>query len=403
MNEPVWFRQNRDASDRFAAVLEHSGDGPAGAADDAEFADELAIVGMLQTVGAEPALGKADRARMRAALMAEAEAEPLAVVGGGKHAHVPAQRVTAVSRKTRRRASLAAAATAAGVVALGALGIELAQSALPGDLLYDVKRTTESISLDLTFSEGGKALKQLEMAATRIEELRALTERDAADGGATVEDVASYRAVIADLNSTVAAASRSVTSYGPQTDGADLRTLRDWTGEHGAQLAALQPAVPEAVVHQFTGSVELLAGVHQRALDLLARWECEQITAGQADQLGALPAVSECLAWNPGQHQPVQPRVSSQPQADENDSTGEQRSAPATDQPGAGTGDGSGGQPTGGPGVSLPTDAPTLVPQLPGAPEDDDPDGGLPDTDQGSNLPLLPLLTELPKIDLGIG
>ncbi|MGH3993069.1 MAG: hypothetical protein ACRDSN_11485, partial [Pseudonocardiaceae bacterium] len=90
MNEPVWFRQNRDASDRFAAVLEHSGDGPAGAAEDTEFADELAIVGMLQTVGAEPALGKADRARMRAALMAEAEAEPLAVVGGGKHAHVPA-------------------------------------------------------------------------------------------------------------------------------------------------------------------------------------------------------------------------------------------------------------------------------------------------------------------------
>lgn len=396
MNEPVWFRQNRDASEKFAAVL----DGDVPGADAPEFADELALVGMLRDLGSEPAMSASSRSRMRAALMLEAEATPLAVVDKDKpepHPHVATRRIGQVSGKTRRKASLLAAATAAGVVAFGALGIELAQDALPGDLLYDVKRTTETIALDLTFSEDGRALKQLEMAATRIDELAALTERDAADGGATVDEIATYRSVIADLNSTAAAASRGVTSYGPQSDGADLRTLRDWAQQQAAEMETIEPAVPEAVVNEFDASIALIESIGERAEELLARLDCAQITTGHSDRIGALPAEEACQpldASGPG----VSPRSSTEPKVSDEESTktgDEKPTVPSTgNDPGGVNTPGAGTDPS--PGTD--TDAPSLdVPELPEAPAKVE----KPDTDSETGLQL-PLLTELPEIDLGI-
>lgn len=396
MNEPVWFRQNRDASDRFAAVL----DDASSSAHQDEFADELALVGMLQSLGDEPALEPSRRERMRAALLAEAEATPLALAEKSAtvaSTAVAARRIGSVSRRTRRKASLLAAATAAGVVAFGAIGIELAQNALPGDLLYDVKRTTEAISLDLTFSEDGKALKQLEMASTRVDELAALTERDAADGGASVDDVAAYRAVIADLNSTAAAASRSVTTYGPRTDGSDLRTLRDWAHDRVAELRAIQPAVPGAVLPEFKSSVDLMGQIEQRAVALLERLSCEQITSGRADRLGALPAETPCAAVDDPRGDVVQPRASTRPKVVEDNSTrtGDQdQQAPAT-----GSGDGAGDGTATDPGAGQPTGAQPPALDVPDLPDTvDEPKAGTPTT-----APALPLLTELPEIDLGLG
>lgn len=366
-----------------------------------EFADELAVVGMLRDLGDEPTLSTSARERMRAAVLAEAQSTPLALAERKAGSTVSARRITpvTVSRRTRRKASLAAAATAAGVVAFGALGIELAQTALPGDLLYDVKRTTESISLDLTFSPDGKALKQLEMASTRVAELRALTERDAADGGASLDDVAAYRSVIADLNSTAAAASRGVTAYVPQTDGADLRTLRDWAGEHAAALTALRPAMPEAVVRELEGSVGLIGQIEERALALLDRWQCEQITSGRADRLGALPAEAACQSAEGVPGVSVEPRASSQPKVVEHKSKRAGQDGPRTPSSGTGASSQQPGQlDAGAPGDSDDTDPPAL--NLPELPSEDD---GGPKTDTPTSVPRLPLLTELPKLDLDLG
>lgn len=393
MNEPVWFRQNRDASDRFAAVLDGGADTIS--AED-EFADELALVGMLQAMGSEPVLEPSRRERMRAELLAEAQVTPLAL--SEKQSSVAVRRIGPPSRRARRKASLWAAATAAGVVAFGALGIELAQTALPGDLLYDIKRTTEAISLDLTFSEDGRALKQLDMAATRVDELAALTERDAADGGASVDEVADYRAVIADLNSTAAAASRAVTSYGPATDGTDLRTLRDWAGDRVTELNAIKPAVPGAVLPEFTTSVDLMGQIEQRAAALLERLACERITSGQADRLGALPADGLCEAADGTTGVGVLPRASAFPNVVDDNSSKAGQEKPSV--PAGGSGDGE--EPSSGdPAASQPTGAVPPPVQLPGLPTGDDPE--TPKADAPASLPALPLLTELPEIDLGLG
>lgn len=392
MNEPVWFRQNRDASDRFAAVLDGGADTIS--AED-EFADELALVGMLQALGDEPVLEPSRRERMRAELLAEAAATPLAL--SEQPSSVAARRIGPPSRRARRKASLWAAATAAGVVAFGALGIELAQTALPGDLLYDIKRTTEAISLDLTFSEDGRALKQLDMAATRVDELAALTERDAADGGASVDEVADYRAVIADLNSTAAAASRAVTSYGPATDGTDLRTLRDWAGDRVAELNAIKPAVPGAVLPDFESSVQLMGQIEQRATDLLERLSCVQITSGQADRLGALPADGLCEAADGTTGEGVLPRASAFPNVvdDKSSKAGQDKSSSPADGSG-----GTEGPTPDDPAVGQPTDAAPPPVQLPALPGGDDPEA--PKTEAPATVPTLPLLTELPEIDMGL-
>lgn len=399
MNEPVWFRQNRDASDRFAALLDDDSAGR----DSGEFADELAVVEMLRDVGSEPALSGPSRDRMRAALMREAQATPLALADQDEPeqpAHGPVRRIGQVTTKARRKASLLAAATAAGVVAFGALSIELAQSALPGDLLYDVKRTTETIALDLTFSENGRALKQLEMAATRVDELAALTQRDAADGGATVDDINAYRSVIADLSSTAAAASRGVTSYSPQSDGSDLRMLRDWARGQVAELEQIQPAIPEAVVHEFDAAVDLVDAIGDRAVALLERWECAQITTGRSDRIGALPAEEACQPLEPG-GPAVQPRASSSPNVSERGTakSGQEQPRDTASDPGTEAGEAA----PGGTGASAPTGTKPPALEVPKLPDTGDTGDTVeePKTDTNTGLQL-PLLTELPEIDLGI-
>ena len=67
---------------------------------------------------------------------------------------------------------LAAALAVMLVIVLGGGGVVIASDgALPGDLLYPVKRTTESVRLALTFSDTAKAELHLDFAERRVEEL----------------------------------------------------------------------------------------------------------------------------------------------------------------------------------------------------------------------------------------
>ncbi|MQA60810.1 MAG: hypothetical protein GEU86_04805 [Actinophytocola sp.] len=312
MNEPVWYRRHRDRSENFARVLEHD----ASTSDDAEFGDELAMVAALAELGTEPALDTAGRERILNAIKADAPA--------GMFDDAPAERQTpgpvpvrvmgTATRQRKRKASLLAAATAASIVALGAFGIQIAEDALPGDLLYDVKRTTESLSLDLTFSENDKALKLLEIASRRVAEMESLVERDRTDGGATADDVAVFDAVLTDFTRTATAASAGVTAYSTQSDGKDLATLHSWAAATTDQLVAIDTGVPAEAANRFATSIELVRQIEGRAAALLARMHCYSITSGRADALGVLPAETTCNpSADEAQQLDVLPRVSSEP------------------------------------------------------------------------------------------
>lgn len=366
MNEPVWYRRHKDRSENFARVLEHD----ASTSDDAEFGDELAMVAALAELGTEPALDTAGRERILNAIKADAPA--------GMFDDAPAERQTpgpvpvrvmgSGTRQRKRKASLLAAATAASIVVLGAFGIQIAEDALPGDLLYDVKRTTESLSLDLTFSENDKALKLLEIASRRVAEMESLVERDRTDGGATAEDVVIFDAVLADFTRTATSASARVTSYATQSDGKDLEILRDWAAATTDQLAAIDTGVPAPAANRFATSREIVRQIEGRADALLARMHCYSITSGRADVLGVLPAETTCKpSADEAKQFDVLPRVSSEP---------------ATAAP-RGTTAAQGSETSNKGSVDAP-DAPGAVPSEASAP------GAEPDPDEVDELPGLP-------------
>lgn len=321
MNEPVWYRRNRDESDRFARLV----DG-ADTHDDHEFADELAVVSALRELGSQPALDTSGRDRILAAIEAKSAtavadttedtvdvAETSSSVSEPVPMH-PRQSTEALRHRQKRKASLLAAATAASIVAAGALGIELSQTAIPGDLLYDLKRTTESIALDLTFSDEGRARKHIEIATTRIDELTALVERDDADGGVTADEASDYRSLLVDLDRSAITASRVITNNVDESnDRSELTMLRDWAMQAGDRLATLNPSIPDSVANWFGQSTELVRGIEDRAVALLGRTHCTTVVSDESDVIGPLPATGRCDATSGGREQvAVQPKASSE-------------------------------------------------------------------------------------------
>lgn len=314
MNEPVWYRRDRDRSDRFARLA----DG-ADPHDDHEFADELAVVSALRELGSRPALDKSGRDRILAAIEAKSTAladtdttdvEQTSASEPASTSHITEAR----SHRQKRKASLLAAATAASIVAAGALGIELSQTAIPGDLLYDLKRTTESIALDLTFSDEGKARKHIEIASTRIDELTALVARDDADGGVTSDEASDYQSLLVDFDRSAIIASRVITNNADETnDPNDLTMLREWAARAGDRLSTLSTSIPDSVANLFGQSTELVHSIEDRASALLGRTHCTTVIADESDLIGPLPATGHCDTTNGGREQvAVQPKASSE-------------------------------------------------------------------------------------------
>lgn len=273
MNEPTWFRKYRNSGDRFARAV----DAAPSAEAEREFSEELELVSALRGLADEPVLDTAARSRIFDSIQA------------GLREEETTNRKTVAPRPGR--GMLVAAAAAAGIIGVGVFGVQLAQNALPGDLLYDVKRTTESIALDLTFEPGERALKHLELASERVNELEALAARHA-DGDFAESDV--YQRVLADLDSEASAASRNVTMVATQDGGGLLPTLRDWADNNAARMNAIKAAMPGDVLIRFEDSVNLLEQIERRADSLAGRLDCYRITSGAVDSLGEVPAQGAC-------------------------------------------------------------------------------------------------------------
>jgi hypothetical protein len=88
----------------------------------------------------------------------------------------PAAPVTTTPRGTRRR--LAGVVAAAVTVAGGAGLVASSASALPGEVLYPVKRGTEQVQKSLRLSDSARGAFELRQATRRLAEVEALAERD---------------------------------------------------------------------------------------------------------------------------------------------------------------------------------------------------------------------------------
>ncbi|SDD43008.1 DUF5667 domain-containing protein [Actinokineospora iranica] len=279
--------------------------------DDDRADDDRAVVELLAGLRPLTAPGAEATDRMRAKILAELSAKPVrATSPAPTRPPRPARagrapRARRVSRPrpdsaaaragsgARGRLAVAAIAVLALVFSLAGMSLLLARDALPGDTLYGMKRTGEAASLGLAFGEQDKAVKHLGFAAARITEIETLALRypnpaDAPAGG--------YLSALSDFDNDATAGARGLIAAATARDGSPLDTLRLWARQHSDRLAAVGPRLPAAARSRHASSLALLAKIEARSTGLLARFPCEQIVSGSADEIGPLPATKRCDA-----------------------------------------------------------------------------------------------------------
>jgi hypothetical protein len=287
----------------------------------------------------------------------------------------------------RARFAVASVAVLALIGCLAGMSLLLARDALPGDALYGIKRTAEAASLGMTFGDESKALKHLEFAAARVGEIETLARRypdpdDAPVGG--------YLTALTDFDNDAAAGSRQLIALATSTDGSQLESLRTWARQQASRLDGVTTRLPAAARNRQRTSLDLLDRMTARSSALLARMDCDQITSGSHDDIGALPATASC-ATDAGITAPILPT--------DTDSSERPSEPPATGGPVAPS------EPTPElpipvPPITLSTAPPTGRPGvLPTTPPSDSPEIAVPLPLPTVELP--PLLPGLPGIRIG--
>lgn len=287
---PHWRRPNRAKSERFARALDEHQRYAAEGEETDEFAEELAVVSALRTLDSEGA-APSSRERIRNR-----------IADGTTRSGADTPRASTPRENTHRRTGphvgnrnrFAMAAATAVCIGLAALTSQFAEDSLPGDMLYDVKRTAEALSVEVSFSEDARAAKHLELASTRVSELEALAAGHDTPRSHRTEGAPLYGPALEDLGDSATQAARVVTTTATRSGGEALQSLGSWAAEHTQRVRALSDRTGEDVDDEIRASAELLAGIEARANALSARMDCYQITSGSTDQLGALPADKDC-------------------------------------------------------------------------------------------------------------
>jgi hypothetical protein len=264
----------RRAAEDFARAVDGS---DAGVAD--RYAHLTAYVDALRTHDS-PSARPEFVADLRAELLAAADTELIPA----PRSPWPSNVVTLAPSRRSRRLGVAAAAF---VIVGGSAGVAAAaQSSLPGDPLYPIKRGIESARVSLNSSDAAKGQDLIAQAGTRLDEIDSLMS----DGDSTAR-----------VNDTLAAYQRSASSGADllfvayQRDGssADLADLRGAFAEQLTQLQRLASQAPPTTQPSFASAAALIADLDQQARVLCANCGPE---SGASDFVtSSAPALSSLL------------------------------------------------------------------------------------------------------------
>jgi hypothetical protein len=253
---------------------------------------EQAVVAVLRQVGSTIGPNPVERARMRQRVMAEFSS----VVHEGNSPVLPlraARHRRWIPNETRGRVVVAAAAALCLVMSLSGMSVLLSRDALPGDPLYTFKRTTESAELGLTFGDQPKALKHLEFASARVNEIEIMADQAHTEGNWSAGQSKFLRA-LDDFDSDATAGTRLLTGLALGGRSNSLSALRAWAEQQKTRLTALRATLPLPISARLDSTLGLLDRVVARASALSHRSNCVTITSGTRDDLGLLPARDAC-------------------------------------------------------------------------------------------------------------
>jgi hypothetical protein len=277
----------RRRAEEFDAVV--AGATTPGEESDSRYDDLLALVGALRAMP-QPQARPEFVADLRASLVAEAATRPARDLADEDRLRLRTPDPGRVRNPRERRARVAVAGLAL-VGATATLSV-VAQSALPGDLLYPLKRGIESAEASIRVSEQGKGTTLLASATTRLDEVSRL---DAEDHPAAIADT------LDDFTAQATEASDLLlSSFAAKGDDATVVDLRSFTAESMTSLSELDGQLPESAQDEWVHAVTTLMRIDdeaQLACPTCAGTDLDEIaptlpTVGTGFGTVALPAVN---------------------------------------------------------------------------------------------------------------
>ena len=235
---PVFAARRR--AEEFAALVEApSTSGPS----DARYDELLRLVGTLREttpVTARPEFVSGLRER----LMTVADT-----------ALVPndSERLTLPPRRSARERRIAVAIGGFALVGATTSMAMAAQNALPGDVLYPVKRVMENVEAGLRVGEADQGTTLLASASGRLDEVSALSEDpDSRDTLAIADTLNVF------TDQATQASDLLLSDYAQTGQQASISELRDFTADSLAQLTTLEPLVPEAAQDELVRAAQVV-------------------------------------------------------------------------------------------------------------------------------------------------
>jgi len=229
---PVYASKRR--ADEFQALVDHQ---RLSETADAQLGDLLLLVESLRDV--EPVVPSANfSTSLRQRLMVAAETE---LVPGS-----PAAKLAMPPRRTKRERRIAAAVGGLALVGATSGLAAAAQTALPGDPLYPLKRAIENAHTGLTMGDQAKGTTLLSSAQDRLDELTALTARG--------DDQDAISQTLVDFTDQATQASDLLLAdYAQSGHASSVAELRDFAATSLDALANLAPQVDgdahDALIH----------------------------------------------------------------------------------------------------------------------------------------------------------
>ncbi|MCW2792506.1 MAG: hypothetical protein JWO76_1604 [Nocardioides sp.] len=283
---PVFAARRR--ADEFAALVEGTSTG----GPDVRFADLLELVGALREA---PAVGPRPEfvtdLRERLLLAAEADLVP-------SRAATETARLTLPPRHSKRDRRIAAAVGGIALVGATTSMAMAAQSALPGDVLYPIKRVIENAQTGVAVGEGQKGETLLANAAGRLDEVSELSRSRGAGDSLAIADT------LNDFTEQATEASDLLLSdFAQSGHESSIADLRDFTASSLDQLTSLAPAVPSEARDELLHAAHVLLQI-----DAAAEQACPACGgAGIAEIPPAFAPVASSVPGTVGSSTPAQP------------------------------------------------------------------------------------------------
>ncbi len=161
------------------------------------------------------------------------------------------QRLALPVRRSTRERRIAAAVGGFALVGATTSMAMAAQGALPGDLLYPVKRAIENIHTGVSVGEGDKGTQLLASASGRLDEVSALS-RDGSRPAMIAETLNAF------TEQATEASDLLLSNYTQSGDESSIAQLRDFTSTSIAELTRLEQVVPDDARDELLRAAQVL-------------------------------------------------------------------------------------------------------------------------------------------------